>query len=488
MLSIIPSGSTSFLYAPQPPNGPPNVQTQHIHPDHVHFRSASMPESVYIHRVSKMGSNPPPYYPVKHAPPPQPQRRPPNSSGLRRSATNAADFVTRRHLGLQPAQMPKIQTQWGSTAELNGLAARSRTNIAAIGLPAPEWQVPRRSNISRATSFYHQPAKPMAFAPGLQLGPPRRPFHSRDVSKPLHVDCSIEYDLGAQPKIPKDSAPLLIIHPDYLKAKHAAETPRFRPYESLQFKTPPNTNTNRYDKNLTRSAPVYGVGRGLARHQSFLVTSYHQQSAKPGTARNLSLTEKEFHVSMPDISVDDEDDEELIRYHEIATMRQQKAVRKAESRPVRRGTSMAANLQPLAANVHQRLPKARLNLSAKLEAARKLSADSGALSLGQPLRHSGPSPHNYSFEFKELNEQDMESYCGKPVNVHPVRHLAHGTSATFCDSGLGTPSSLIYSGHTPELRTGSSNSHSSLTSSLSRLKSNMSGKLVITFHQKHKYP
>ena len=35
----------------------------------------------------------------------------------------------------------------------------------------------------------------------------------KDLSQPLHVDCSVEYDLGNQPKIPKDSAPLLIIHP-----------------------------------------------------------------------------------------------------------------------------------------------------------------------------------------------------------------------------------------------------------------------------------
>ena len=40
------------------------------------------------------------------------------------------------------------------------------------------------------------------------------------LATPLHVDCSLEYDcgqddLGNHPEVPKDSAPLLIIHPDY---------------------------------------------------------------------------------------------------------------------------------------------------------------------------------------------------------------------------------------------------------------------------------
>ena len=41
-----------------------------------------------------------------------------------------------------------------------------------------------------------------------------------NLTTPLHVDCSLEYDcgqddLGNHPEIPKNSAPLLIIHPDY---------------------------------------------------------------------------------------------------------------------------------------------------------------------------------------------------------------------------------------------------------------------------------
>jgi len=39
---------------------------------------------------------------------------------------------------------------------------------------------------------------------------------SKSVTTPLFVDCSVEYDLGDQPVIPADSEPLLSIHPDYI--------------------------------------------------------------------------------------------------------------------------------------------------------------------------------------------------------------------------------------------------------------------------------
>ena len=42
----------------------------------------------------------------------------------------------------------------------------------------------------------------------------------KNLTTPLHIDCSLEYDcgqddLGNHPEIPKNSTPLLIIHPDY---------------------------------------------------------------------------------------------------------------------------------------------------------------------------------------------------------------------------------------------------------------------------------
>lgn len=50
--------------------------------------------------------------------------------------------------------------------------------------------------------------------------PPRGLVQSnpgKDYSKPLFVDCSIEYELPNAPKIPKNSQPILMIHPTYQK-------------------------------------------------------------------------------------------------------------------------------------------------------------------------------------------------------------------------------------------------------------------------------
>ena len=152
----------------------------------------------------------------------------------------------------------------------------------------------------------------------------------------------------------------------------------------------------------------------------------------------------------------------------------------------------------------QLVPKARLNLEAKLN---EVAVEESA--------------HNYSFEFKELEgnddvDQGFESFVSahqahhsrvqqgtgnpssstaaaaaqKPVQIiHPVRHLAlAGTSNTFCDSGLGTPSSLIGAGSDglsgPGGRSSSSNSSSSnsfIGNSLSKWKSSMSGKTSTSF-------
>jgi len=175
--------------------------------------------------------------------------------------------------------------------------ARSRSNIAALGLnpeavyhrnPHQINQIPGLPHghpalgghvtpardpkgISRASSFaYHhrdhsmQAARSLGFlasansrsslalpgSMGIPQGsnpnqcPPSNNNNSsssqscKDLSQPLHVDCSVEYDLGNQPKIPKDSAPLLIIHPGYhqqQKQKQQQEqinaaTSRFHPY------------------------------------------------------------------------------------------------------------------------------------------------------------------------------------------------------------------------------------------------------------------
>jgi len=126
----------------------------------------------------------------------------PSGSGnvnLKRSQTNAADLGLR--LSAVQHFVNERQRFDASTNSLNAMAARSRSNIAALNwnfgeseLYTGQQRVPNTSNLSRATSFYHrdqiQSARSMGF-----LGPPC----NKDLSRPLHVDCSVEYDLGNQP-------------------------------------------------------------------------------------------------------------------------------------------------------------------------------------------------------------------------------------------------------------------------------------------------
>ena len=48
------------------------------------------------------------------------------------------------------------------------------------------------------------------------------PPGGKDFSKPLFVDCSIEYELPNAPKIPKNSQPILMVHPGYQKKLQAS--------------------------------------------------------------------------------------------------------------------------------------------------------------------------------------------------------------------------------------------------------------------------
>ena len=186
--------------------------------------------------------------------------------------------------------------------------ARSRTNIAALHHLGHH--APRRTQVTRALSFYH-PGTPAVFSPppppeggggsgGTRVSTLPRP-PAKDVSQPLHVDCSIEYDLGAQPKIPKDSAPLLIIHPDYTKkqkqdALAQQQVPdRYHPYVGLPppargatgapgvNRTPQNA-PSRHQSLAARSEPhpTRVPGTKIARHQSFLI---------PGTAYGVHGTQ-----------------------------------------------------------------------------------------------------------------------------------------------------------------------------------------------------
>ena len=325
--------------------------------------------------------------------------------GLRRSHTNAGDYLGRRREAklstfnsknnasptsralsphLQPSsgllnrgsyiaeQADHVMNLDGSIQNIPRLMygvgrpgaglARSRSNIAAIGgasgLPYNQHRpserdsiiqptinlrphhIGRRSNLARATSFYHPSAagskivgseafamphsghmRSSSMLASLSSGiPPNfgekstgssRKILTKDICKPLHVDCSIEYDLGNQPKIPKDSAPLLIIHPAYHNLKNGNEdhSPRYHPY--TEGKDGDNSG-KRYpfkeeSKKLTRSAPPktnryqqhnqqQRHGRGITRHSSFAYSS--SSGHVPRKLMPLNL-ENEFHSDLP---------------------------------------------------------------------------------------------------------------------------------------------------------------------------------------------
>ncbi len=225
------------------------------------------------------------------------QRAASGGGGLRRSHTNAADFVAARRSKYHqqqpqkqnPPQLLRHHHFGGSTQVLNhyqqapqppapplhqpqnaalpppsqaqllhpfhAMAARSRSNIATLCPP----QQPRDLfRLPPAAAYQHR-----SFCHLHEMLPPlNRPrsgvFLSqscRDLSQPLHVDCSVEYDLGNQPKIPRDSAPLLIIHPAFQQQQ---QNRRFHPYGSSEVSsasTPPdNTSVSSPDGSIS---PVF---------------------------------------------------------------------------------------------------------------------------------------------------------------------------------------------------------------------------------------
>jgi len=67
--------------------------------------------------------------------------------------------------------------------------------------------------------------------------PPRglvQPTPGKDYSKPLFVDCSIEYELPNAPKIPKNSSPILMIPPTYQKKLIAQQQQQQQQQQQIQ--------------------------------------------------------------------------------------------------------------------------------------------------------------------------------------------------------------------------------------------------------------
>lgn len=472
-----------------------------------HLRSQSMPEAVYIQQqqaaaAAAVSAFKPPRvrHPSGHHQPTAPNAV--QMVSLRRSHTNVADFA-------RPKGFTRSSRYWNESGcdvnSTNGglYLARSRSNIAALGLnpeavyrPSNQYHVvhhhglPAQGSssvgISRAASFYHhRDHRPMQTARSLgflansrsSLALPTSMNSCKDLSQPLHVDCSVEYDLGNQPKIPKDSAPLLIIHPAYQQeqlhvgpssSSTATATSRFHPYntstsmispsalEELDHKskgssghgtslassslssTSSKTSNNRLPPGQ-RYPPQTAHHRvqphqrpSIARHSSFLVTSPPRMVAlvkgdrgHGGGQINRRSSFMEaggrslFHLSMPDIVIAEDAKFEHQRKQKLTMSAQQ------PQKPQQRFTH---NKKAQHRHGHMVNSKARLNLNAKLEAVRKLSSGSAS-------------------------------------------------STTHCDSGLGTPISLMDEVSSSSMTGGSSSaSQNSGSSHLSKWRSSMSGK------------
>lgn len=337
MVSVLPPGA-GFDYPPAYFHGNGHHGGGH-HPrlmsaskqNNIHLRSQSMPEAVYLaqqqqqqltHQLTQqhaagqhqqqqhqiMGVKTRGRHPSGQTASKQPQMA---VVSLRRSHTNVADFgaVRRTYAVSKPRYWNETPAGAVTASELTGMfGARSRSNIAALGLnpeavyrpSMPRNGLPSRSGISRASSFYHhrehplQTARSMGFlasAPNSRssLALPSCVTSSqscKDVSQPLHVDCSVEYDLGNQPKIPKDSAPLLIIHPAYQQLEQQQEQQlnaagpayRFHPYNNQQrygklvleflLKLQKNTNlkTNPFLSNFKKREITSNLAKNLKHH------------------------------------------------------------------------------------------------------------------------------------------------------------------------------------------------------------------------------
>ena len=110
--------------------------------------------------------------------------------------------------GSNPQQQQQQSLQRSSSSRsLSSYLASSGSSRPVSG--------PMVSTASTSLSKVQPKSKPRGL-----IAPPA----GKDLSSPLFVDCSIEYELPNAPKIPKNSAPILMIHPGYQKPQRV--TPR----------------------------------------------------------------------------------------------------------------------------------------------------------------------------------------------------------------------------------------------------------------------
>jgi len=333
----------------------------------LHYRTQSLPESVYTHQMLHLTHHPTPDYHHHLGHYPTPQHLKKRSGGaLRRSQTSVCDLL---QSGLSHHRAPLTAGLYDQFLP--------PPNFNAIGLP-----VNNRVGRNRTQSFYvpsshyrssvashhdlHSSISPYSYpvcdqshqspawyrtsVPNLPSSYPAPPTPGKSVTSPLFVDCSVEYDLGEQPVIPADSEPLLSIHPDYI-AK--CRTVQASPYDRVLLGNNNNNNT---------SKPSESQKSGGSLHQ--LQQQESSLSRRSGLGRS-----------------------------------------------------------------NRSSPRARCNLNSKLEATRKLSVESrdsgiGMMGSGWTMFNSGCENSNFS-SYPQLSDQQTE-YTGKVLPSNNKRFALTG--------------------------------------------------------------
>ena len=154
-----------------------------------------------------------------------------NSSWMTTSASIAASAATAAGptpasstSGAVPRGPPVAHSQQQQPPR--AVSSRSLSSYSSVSTHTTGRQQPTLSTVvaSNIHPSRQQPTSSSTIASSTEVGQikPRglvAPPPGKDFSKPLFVDCSIEYELPNAPKIPKNSLPILMIHPGYQEKK-----------------------------------------------------------------------------------------------------------------------------------------------------------------------------------------------------------------------------------------------------------------------------
>lgn len=225
---------------------------------------------------------------------------------------------------------------------------------------------------------------------------------AKSLSEPLYVDCSVEYDLGEQPVIPPDSAPLLSIHPEFVAGARSGAASTCSIVSPLHM--------------VSRSSPLHPSTRSSP-GEDFLDSG---------------------HKSLPEVS----------------------GVGGRRPWGARRSTSGAAP-RTLAHRPIDGSPRARSNLNSKMEATRKLSVESrdsgigltnSAATLGEARAVSalGCEPITQELEArigtiaKQAENNDAPCAFAVPAGEELLNNVNKRTTLTDLMSGLLCCSVPVY--------------------------------------------